>query len=260
MQTGAITSYIDVAQLTLYAFWIFFAGLVYYLCRENKREGYPLIDEQSGKAKVEGYPGVPSNPKGFIQYDGSVFLAPREEKAEVVNGTPIAPWAGAALAPTGDAMLSGMGPGAYAQHRADVPDHCYDDHGPKIVPLRAQPDFFLATEDPDVIGMTVHGLDGVQAGTVVDAWVDRSEVVIRYLEVELDASIGAGRVLLPMNFMTIKKKLRQIRTNAILAKQFADVPRTRNAETVTILEEEKILGYYGGGLMYATAERAEPIL
>ena len=28
MQTGAITSYVDVAQLVLYAFWIFFAGLV----------------------------------------------------------------------------------------------------------------------------------------------------------------------------------------------------------------------------------------
>ena len=38
MSTGAITHYIDVAQLTLYVFWIFFAGLVYYLHRENKRE------------------------------------------------------------------------------------------------------------------------------------------------------------------------------------------------------------------------------
>ena len=259
MQTGAITSYIDVAQLTLYAFWIFFAGLIYYLHRENKREGYPLIDEKSGVAKVEGYPGVPE-PKGFIQYDGSVMLSPREELADTVNGTPIAPWPGAALAPAGDPLLSGMGPGAWAQHRADVPDHCYDDHGPKIVPLRTHPDFFLAHEDPEVIGMTVHGLDGVQAGTVVDAWVDRSEVVIRYLEVELDPSVGTGRVLLPMNFMTIKKKLRQIRTNTILGKQFATVPTTRNADTVTILEEEKIMAYYGGGLMYATAERAEPIL
>ena len=28
METGAITSYIDVAQVVLYAFWIFFAGLI----------------------------------------------------------------------------------------------------------------------------------------------------------------------------------------------------------------------------------------
>ena len=33
--------YIDIAQVVLYAFWIFFAGLIFYLHRENKREGYP---------------------------------------------------------------------------------------------------------------------------------------------------------------------------------------------------------------------------
>ena len=259
MQTGAITSYIDVAQLTLYAFWIFFAGLIYYLHREDKREGYPLVDEKSGVAKVEGYPRVPRKAKGFKMYDGSVIHAPRNERIDPVNGTPIAPWPGAAIAPHGDPLLSEMGPGAYAL-RADLPDHCFDDHGPKILPLRALPDFFLAWEDPDVIGMTVHGLDGVQAGTVVDAWVDRSEVVVRYLEVELDPAIGQGRVLIPMNFLTIKKKLRQIRTNTILGRQFATVPRTKNPESITMLEEEKVLAYYGGGLLYATPERADPIL
>ncbi|MFN9102251.1 MAG: photosynthetic reaction center subunit H, partial [Betaproteobacteria bacterium] len=29
MGTGAITGYVDVAQLVLYVFWIFFAGLIY---------------------------------------------------------------------------------------------------------------------------------------------------------------------------------------------------------------------------------------
>ena len=43
---GAITGYIDVAQMVLYAFWIFFAGLIYYLHREDKREGYPLVSER----------------------------------------------------------------------------------------------------------------------------------------------------------------------------------------------------------------------
>ena len=37
MGTGAITQYVDVAQLVLWAFWIFFAGLIYYLVRENHR-------------------------------------------------------------------------------------------------------------------------------------------------------------------------------------------------------------------------------
>jgi photosynthetic reaction center H subunit len=40
--TGAITGYVDVAQLALYAFWAFFFGLILYLRREDRREGYPL--------------------------------------------------------------------------------------------------------------------------------------------------------------------------------------------------------------------------
>jgi len=67
MPTGAITSYIDVAQLVLYAFWIFFAGLIYYLLRENKREGYPLVSDRSERAPrvmVQGWPEMPE-PKTY---------------------------------------------------------------------------------------------------------------------------------------------------------------------------------------------------
>lgn len=53
-----ITDSIDVAQVVLYAFWIFFAGLVIYLRREDKREGYPLESDQ-GKADIQGWPPVP---------------------------------------------------------------------------------------------------------------------------------------------------------------------------------------------------------
>ena len=55
MQTGAITGYIDVAQVALYAFWIFFAGLIFYLRKEDKREGYPLVTERPGYF-LEGFP------------------------------------------------------------------------------------------------------------------------------------------------------------------------------------------------------------
>jgi photosynthetic reaction center H subunit len=37
MASAAITQSIDVAQVVLYLFWIFFAGLIYYLVRENHR-------------------------------------------------------------------------------------------------------------------------------------------------------------------------------------------------------------------------------
>jgi photosynthetic reaction center H subunit len=41
MGTGAITEYIDVAQLTLYGFWLFFFALVWYLHREKQARGLP---------------------------------------------------------------------------------------------------------------------------------------------------------------------------------------------------------------------------
>jgi photosynthetic reaction center H subunit len=48
--------YIDGAQIALYAFWLFFAGLVIYIRREDKREGYPLESPQGPR---EGWPTVP---------------------------------------------------------------------------------------------------------------------------------------------------------------------------------------------------------
>ncbi|HET7229183.1 MAG TPA: hypothetical protein VFJ16_04240 [Longimicrobium sp.] len=54
---------IDFAQLVLYAFWIFFAGLIIYLRREDKREGYPLLSDRRN-VTVQGFPAVPA-PKRY---------------------------------------------------------------------------------------------------------------------------------------------------------------------------------------------------
>ena len=56
MGTGAITQYVDVAQLVLYVFWAFFAGLIYYLARENHREGYPMDPGRENGPQVTGWP------------------------------------------------------------------------------------------------------------------------------------------------------------------------------------------------------------
>ena len=49
---------IDFAQLAIWLFWAFFFGLIYYLRREDKREGYPLVGDRPG-TKIEGWPPVP---------------------------------------------------------------------------------------------------------------------------------------------------------------------------------------------------------
>ena len=53
MGTGAITQYIDVAQVVFYIFLLFFIGLVIYLTLESKREGFPLETERFGQVRRE---------------------------------------------------------------------------------------------------------------------------------------------------------------------------------------------------------------
>ena len=38
------------------------------------------------------------------------------------------------------------------------------------------------------------------------------------------------------------------------------MPGIRNPDSVTLLEEDKIMAYYGGGTLYATPQRQEPLL
>ena len=63
MESNSFLEYIDAAQVALYAFWVFFAGLIWYLHREDKREGYPLdtnrVDKYGTPITVEGLPPVP---------------------------------------------------------------------------------------------------------------------------------------------------------------------------------------------------------
>lgn len=258
MQTGAITGYIDVAQVVLYAFWIFFAGLVLYLRREDKREGYPLESDLSDRMVVQGFPAIP-DAKTFLMRSGAIVSAPSgKADTRTLRAQPVAPWPGAPLEPTGDPMLDGVGPASYA-NRADVPDLTFDGR-PKIVPLRVATDFSIDGTDADPRGMEVLGADRQVAGVISDVWVDRSESLIRYLEVELSTPSGGGLVLLPMNFAKVDSRRRLVRVRAILSRQFAQVPQLRNPDQVTFLEEERICAYFGGGTLYAEPSRAEPLL
>ena len=250
--TGAITTHLDIAQLVLYMFWIFFAGLIYYLVRENHREGYPM-EAEGNRVRVSGWP-IP-DPKTYKLPHGGEFSVPNDRVSpQKLAAEPAHRWAGAPLVPTGNPMLDGVGPGAWAD-RADVPDLTYDGK-PKIVPLRTMADYTVSKGDTDPRGLPMLGADGVVAGTVVDLWLDIGEDLFRYLEVELSG--GSRRVLVPMNFARVKRG--QVEVGAILGGQFAAVPGTRHTEFITLLEEEKIMAYYGGGTLYATPSRAEPLL
>ena len=257
MDAGTVTGSIDLAQIVLYAFFAFFAGLVWYLHGEDKREGYPLVPERAGGRLFEGLPPVPA-PKTFHLASGAKVSRPGPNAdTRAIAAMPVSNAPGSPLQPTGDPMRDGVGPAAWAE-RADVPD--VTPHGqPKIVPMRGATGYWLETRDSDPRGMAVVGADRQIGGKIVDAWVDRSEMIIRYLELELAGAPGRN-VLLPINFARIDGKRRQVNVKALYGKHFANVPGLRTPGQITLLEEDKICGYYGGGTLYAHPGRTESML
>jgi photosynthetic reaction center H subunit len=250
MGTGAITQYVDVAQLVLYVFWAFFAGLIFYLAREGHREGYPMDPGRENGPQINGWP-VPKA-KTFKLDDGREFYAPDFNRPDgSYSAQPAHRFNGAPLEPVGDPLLAGVGPGAWAA-RADIPD-MHEGHA-KIVPLRVAADHGVSPRDTDPRGLPVHGADGEVAGTVTDLWIDRCEMMFRYIEVQVPAG---HRVLLPIAFARIRKD--EVAVQALLGAQFGNVPRTRSDAQITLLEEEKISAYYGAGTLYATPVRQEPL-
>ena len=248
-----ISGHIDVALIVFDAFVLFFIGLVVYLRREDRREGYPLEDELTGRLESAGGPLLLPTPKTFhLPFGRGDVSAPRHRAEPVDLAARKERYHGAPLYPSGNPMVDGIGPGAWAE-RARVPDLDHEGH-PRIVPLSSTDSLWIERRDADPRGMRVLGADGQEAGTVTDIWVDRADRLIRYLSVD----IGTRTVLAPMMMSTIDKRRRTVTIDAITAAQFADAPAIENTATITFYEEERVQAYFGSGYLYATKARQEP--
>ncbi|WP_306119746.1 MULTISPECIES: photosynthetic reaction center subunit H [unclassified Roseitalea] len=256
-----LTQGYDVGLLTFYVFVVFFIGLVIHLQRESRREGFPLEDDVGNKDKTSWL--FTPEPKTFNLPHGMGDIAVPNDKgdpnSENVKGRQVANFSGAPWQPTGDnPMLDGIGPGAWTE-RADVPDPMHDGTA-KIVPMRVLKEASIATQDVDPRGLRVVGCDLIVAGRVKDVWVDRMEHAIRYYELETEIGEEPRTVLVPANMVTIKTprdREKVLYVHAITGEQFTQVPTTKKKTEVTLLEEEKIMAYYGAGLLYATPARQE---
>jgi photosynthetic reaction center H subunit len=255
MQTGAITGYFDVAQVTLYAFWIFFAGLVFYLRMEDKREGYPMVSERADTF-YEGFPPVPA-PKTFILAHGGTKSVPSYEINEIAfKSEPVEAWPGAPIQPVGNPLLSGTGPSGYAL-RADTPELTYESGETRLAPMRLATDHSFDPDSPNPIGFEVVGLDGIINGIVSDAWIDREESLIRYLEVKLPTGKS---VLVPMPLVRVDETAGFVRLASVLGSQISDAPVLSNPDQISLREEDQIQAYFSSGHLYAVADRHEPLL
>lgn len=252
-----LTQHIDVALIVLNAFFLFFLGLVIYLRREDRREGYPLEHELTGRVESPGGLFHSATPKTFkLPFGHGTVTTPTKGREPLnIAARRTENHTGAPIVPTGNPLIDGIGPAAWAD-RAKRPDLDWEGH-PRIVPISAAGDFFVAKGDADPRGFTVVAADGVSAGKVTDIWIDKADRLVRYLQVEI---AGGRQVLAPMTMATVQGRLGRVSIDAITAAQFADVPAIEGASSITLYEEERIVAYFGGGYLYATADRAEPYL
>ncbi len=253
---NAIIGNIDLASVSLWLFYLFFAGLIIYIQRENMREGFPLTDDDGTPNEHLGLPmpepktfklphgrGEVTVPDGKPDARGEVALA----RTNASDGFP--------FEPTGNPLVDGVGPAAWCARR-DAPE--LDGHGhPKIIPMAAS-EHFSVSAGRDPRGLQVEAGDGEIVGKISDMWIDEPEQLVRFLEIELDGDHGGGKRLVPMTFAKIKRD--RVRIHAIFGEHFADVPKTASPRQVTLLEEDKIAAYYGGGKLYASTARLEPQL
>lgn len=256
MSDAILVGRLDVAELVFYAFVLFFIGLIFYLRREDRREGYPLEDAVTGRVDSAFGPLTAATAKSFrLPFDRGVATTPTKGREPVdIAARRFAPFGGAPYVPTGNPLADGVGPAAFAE-RARWPD--LDMEGrPRIVPMAADDQFWVAAKDPDPRGMTVVAADGVAVGPVVELWIDRSDRLIRYLEVEA----GARRVLVPMMIASVDGRRRKVSVPALAAAQYQGAPVLEAPGTITRYEEERVQAYFGGGSLYGLPGRAEPIL
>jgi photosynthetic reaction center H subunit len=224
------------------------------LNRESRREGYPLEHDISGAVGDDISRLDFSDKKRFqLPYGMGVYVP--EDVPRDAMPTNVLPrvYAGTPLDVTGEPLGSGVGPGGYAL-RADRPD--IDMFGrPRIVPMATAEHIHVIANDVDPRGLPVIGLDGAVAGTVRDLWVDRSEHVVRYLDVALN---NGGTATLPMPMVRVSRK--GVVTDSVNAAQFAGCPQLKSLTQITLLEEEKVSAYFGAGYLWATPDRSEPLV
>jgi photosynthetic reaction center H subunit len=259
MNAAYIVGTFDAAELAFLLFFGFFIALVFYLNKESRREGYPLEDEVTGAVEPDTrlFDGAK---KSFPLPHGRGTYVPEDVARDDVNVPAVQAFRshGAPWVPTGDAMADGMGPAAWA-NRSKYPDLTFDGR-PRIVPIAQSHELIISPNDPQLIGWPVIAADKQVVGKVSDIWVDQSEHIIRYLEVE---TTSGKKVLAPMTVAAVQTKgffddkPELVEIDAITAAQFDGVPALETAGIVTRYEEDRIQAYFGGGYMYATPERSE---
>ena len=252
---GNITSAIDLPQVAFWVFFLFFLALVWWLRRNDKREGYPLKASPFTNERLLGFPTPPSDDQVYVLNEGGTSAAPHNFAQPDTKAKPLYRFAGTPLSPVGNPLLAALGPGAWVKRR-DEP--MLTEKGERVLqPLRLLPEWSLTEGEADPRGMTVFDWRWNEIGVVRDIWVDQAIRIIRLLEVELQPSSVSGRVLVPIFHTVIKEKAREVRVTALRSSQFADIPMPARPDRITAQEDERLNAYFAAGYFYRNSVLTE---
>ena len=189
----------DLASLSIWLFWGFFALLIVYLQTENMREGYPLETEDGLAAPNQGPFPVPK-PKTFRlphgQGDVTVPSAANEaaHRRENLALARTAVSEGFPHAPTGNALADGVGPASWVPRRDD-PE--LDGHGHAKIQPMAQAGAMKVAAGRDPRGLPVQAGDLEVVGRISDMWVDVPEQLADH-----------GQLLLKQEIILVRTQVR----------------------------------------------------
>ncbi len=245
MIPGTFTSGIDAVQVALVAFFIFFVFLVVYLRREDKREGYPLLERTARRGSIVGWPAPPP-PKTYRLMEGGTAQMPHRYPQAPIEGVPI-PRNGEPLGPNGDPLRAGIGAGAYTL-RSALPMRTMDKKL-LLMPLRNATGWSVWRGEADPRGMRVLAANYRAVGTVKDIWVDRAAKILRYFEVSLND--GGGIILAPLFHCDIDRRKNDIRVLVLKPDQFRLVPRLAQPDEITAREEDRLNAFFAGATIYS---------
>ena len=222
---------------------------IFYIQRENMREGYPMEDDDGIRHRpIRGPSLCPPTRRSILphgrkvtltvpsgQRRGSVRIMAMRRTSSENNGFP--------LEPTGDPMLDGIGVRqAWANRREDAPE--LDGHGhPKIVPMSKKER--LLTTQPWHRPARDAGCGGRRfevVGKITDMWIDEPEQTGPLSrDLDLDAKVGVeGKRLVPLTLARIWGG--KVKINSIYGKHFATVPTIASAHTGNQARGRKDLG------------------
>lgn len=249
-----LTQHIDLAQIAFWVFFLLFLGMVWFLRRNDKREGYPMYASPFTRQRLLGFP-LPPPPHTYVLNEGGRTDTPHLYQQAGPRAEPFRRFDGTPYTPVGNPLTACLGPGAWVMRR-DEP-MMTEKHEPVLKPLRELDDWTIAAGETDPRGMTVFDWRWRGVGRVHDIWVDRAIRIIRLLEIDLD---GGGRVLTPIYHTNINEKRREVRVTALQAHQFPGIPMPAQDNLITAREDERLNAYFAAGRFYRQSDLTDPQL